>query len=268
MPIRKQITKFRKDVIRNVGTQFHLRGDVRENKFNNNQNAFVQGSVCGIEIPAYLIQPRYKINSKEWLEKLHATIHAATYRTIRRGLQTRLHEPEKENPKYLPIIQVFRTEHGQKSNDTRFNQDFKPYRTMYEKGSVHGKAKETFRESNLSRNKEFNDTKLFDVFLTKKEYIDLINGIKEDLRKANSNFSFQELNRSFFFDSNDPNYKQKIRLFHEITKFKRGIAFLDETTPSSIGEYIFYLRLSRLMTNKLVRKAIEYVEKQKAKNQS
>jgi hypothetical protein len=263
MPLMKQkVTAFRKEVARNVGTQFHLRGDVRENRFKNNKPAFIEN----IDIPAYLIQPKHKISSKEWIERIHATVHAAIFRSIRTGLQIRVNTPEKENPKNLPIIQVFRTKFGAKSTDTSFNQEFSQYREMYEDGNVHGRRKSTFRESILNKNRPFADTKLFDVSLTKKEYIDIINKIKKDLINAKSPFSFEELNRSLFFDKRDPKLKEKVELFYRITKLRKGIQFTNETTPSSIGQYLFYLELSRVMTNKLVRKTIEYVEKQKKKS--
>lgn len=261
-PMKKQITAFRKDVARKIGTQFRLRGDIKDNRFKDNKPAFIEN----IDIPAYLIQPKYKMSSKEWIERIHSTVHAAIFRSIRNGLQIRVNNPEKENPDNLPIIQVFRTRAGETSKDIRFNQEFSQYRERYEEANVHGRRRETFRESSLDKNRFFADTKLFDVSLTKKEYIDIINKIKRNLKNEKSSFSFDELNRTSFFDKRDPQLKEKTELFYKISKLRKPIQYTSETTPSTIGQYIFYIELSRVMTNKLVRKAIEYTSKQKIKS--
>lgn len=257
-PMRKQITSFRQDVARKVGTQFHLRGDIKENRFKDNKLAFIEN----IDIPAYLIQPKYNMSSKEWIERIHATVHAAIFRSIRNGLQIRVNNPENENLNNLPIIQVFRTKVGEISKNLEFNQEFSQYREVFEEGNVHGRNRKTFRESSLNKNKHFADTKLFDVSLTKKEYIDIINKIKRNLKNEKSKFSFDELNRTFFFDKSDSLLKEKTELFYKISKLRKPIQYTSETTPSTMGQYLFYLELSRVMTNKLVRKAIEYTNKQ------
>lgn len=252
----RKVTSFRKEVARKIGTQFHLRGDVKKNRFKVNKPAFIEN----IDIPAYLIQPKYKMTSKEWIERTHSTVHAAIFRSIRNGLQIRLSNPEKENPNNLPIIQVFRTRAGGASKDTRFNQEFNQHREVYEEGNVHGRKRKTFKESNLDKNRFFADVKLFDVSLTKKEYIDIVNKIKRNLKNEKSPFSLDELSRTSFFDKRDPKLKEKIALFYKISKL-RPIEYTLETTPTTIGEYMFYLELSKVMTNKLVRKAIEYTNK-------
>ncbi|MBM3254475.1 MAG: hypothetical protein FJZ16_09500 [Candidatus Omnitrophica bacterium] len=268
-----RVSKFRQDLTKYVGSQFNLRGDSkyrgdgRSNRFKNNKSISVTERT---EIPAYLIRTKQKLKSQEWLKKLHSTIHATIFRSLRYKMLKGLAEPEKQDPKNLPLIQVFRDSVGGIRLNTEFTDGkFKHYRPEYEKAVSHGKIKETFQESYLNLNKGQKDIKLFDIALTKKEYIDIVNKIKLDLKKINSPFSFKELCNTYMF-SYLPEDKAKIEIFYKLTKLqtqsREQYDQIKETSPQTLGEHIFYLELSKFLTNKLVRKTLTYLEMQKKKN--
>jgi hypothetical protein len=260
MRTRTKIDNFRRIVQRNIGTQFHIRGDEIKKNFKTGKKAVVKNN---LEIPTYILQPNYNLSSREWIHLLHSTVHAAVYRSIRDSLKINMlsknYDPKKEPLDNLPSIQIFKSAiPTSKSSD--FNQPFKHNLKMYEEATVHGKKRNTFAESYLNKVESRSATKLFDVTLTKKELVDVVNEIKKELKEINSPFSFNDLLVSSFYDPGSPQQREKIKTFYKLTKLKTA-RLTQETTPSYIGEYIFYLKIAQIMTNKLVRKTIEYVKK-------
>ncbi len=263
MPIKKRkIDVFRKKLIKNVGSGFLIRGDMRKNRFKQKKNVFVSGK----EVPAYFISPKYNQSSYKWMKQVQATVYATVYRSIRSKIQyfpaISKYNPKKENVGLLPTIQVFKSDSFPKSNNLLFNLEYFPNRKSYEKASVHGKIKPTFKEATLGRNFIQTSQKIFEVRLTKKEYVGIINKITTDLKKVNPNLSLLDLWQTRVGDVKSKNYAQKLKAFYKISKLKSFEAFESETTTTSLGSYLFYMRVSKIMTNKFVKKAIDYLEKQ------
>ncbi len=158
--LKEKIDSLRKKII----DSFFIRGTTIGLAFKKKIFAYDKA-----EIPAYVVQPLYKMDSGEWLQRLDATIHAAVARSIQHArFSIDWENLEAIKEKHLPVLMVFGPRGGFYSleayktlfgGEIKFDTEFRPVRERYEYGIVHGVAKPTFPETSLDFSRRFNKKK-------------------------------------------------------------------------------------------------------------
>ncbi len=266
---RQKVEEFRRRVI----SPFAIRGTIRDRSFSTSRR-FRTGQD---PIPAYLVRPLEGKTSREWVSHLHATIHAAIARPMIK--LPRRYEIGKTPKELLPIIMVFgppsfsyRKTSGKRGflMSRRFSLDINPksrfskgvthYRKQYEEGIVHGRKRPTFMESDISGGYGLDgkfqpsQKKLFEVRLTAKEYDRVLKKIGRKLQKRG--FTLKGLSEKYALDMNQRSWNRVLRKIGE-----GRIQLTQETTPHWVANYLVYLEISRILTNKLVARGIKWVER-------
>src|SRR3989344_3693102 len=87
---------------RRIAVPFSIRGTLRKESFSTRKALITQAT----EIPIYFANPLYKMHSREWVERLHATVHAATARAVFKFWSGDFDWSNIES-KHLPVLMVF-----------------------------------------------------------------------------------------------------------------------------------------------------------------
>jgi len=265
----RRITKMR----RRIGAGFKIRGTTRK------YSVSTKSSIPRDIMPAYLVRPLYRMHSKHWLSKLHATVHAAVARALQHGnyvsgVLNKGWDSKKISSKDLPLLVVFSDSHFTKEKSgikaflderhetlafsrAKFEVPFQHKRRDFEEGVVHGKIKPSFVESRLRgqirKGKLYpGDKKLFQVALTKKEFENAVNRINNKLKKVGVP-SIEELDK---MDMETAWRKAREASGHE----RVDAAKPKETYIMTPSAYLFYNEACQLLTNKLVRRATKWIE--------
>ncbi len=266
----EKIDEFRRDLT----NPFFLRGCPREEVFHTGKPL----NTAALGIPAYYVDPRYKMAAGEWISRLQATIHGAVGRAIRkippRVDLTKWRDVEGGK---LPALLVFDSAKPFKNTSglrsfqmnvrfsrrlilpkIAFNRAFKHYRPEYEQASVHGMQRPTFTEDVLTgshfayKNELHLDNRmLFKVEMNKEDFSKIMRTIEGKLRGRNSSIAALR-------DSSKRT--ESWRIINSIYG-RTETALFDETTPLTPDLFIFYSEASRFMTNKFVNKALRWANK-------
>lgn len=247
------------DLRRKLASSFFIRGISKRESFSTDKP--LESHACSI--PAYYVNPLYNMNSKEWLNMLQATIHAASYRALNKSHPYLLLEELEEgkiDEDRLPTLMAFGcidqnyTRVVNTARGTPFNEKFNHRNEMYEQGIVHGMRRQTFREAKLcggycDGQLELINKKLFEVSLTKKE-------LKDICSKLNAH-----LNKRF-----DTNLSRLLTISEDCGWFlaslltrRNKMDFTNETSPQNPAVYLLYNPIARILTNKFIRKGLRYV---------
>ncbi|MBU2100246.1 hypothetical protein KKG83_05985 [Candidatus Micrarchaeota archaeon] len=276
---------------RRITAGFKIRGTAREFSVSTNS------SIAREKLPAYFVHPLYRMHSKQWVSRLHATVHAAVARALQHGktlwgVSGKGWNPKNVSSKDLPLLVVFSTsqftteksgvkaflaERGMQlssASKDKFKSPFEHRRKRYELGVVHGRKKPSFIESHvdgsIKRGRLYpDDKKLFQVGMTKKEYERVIARINRKLKRIgfSSIEEFEESYRKAFRKAKEKGEEQWKKVNQEF--YDNALKALKQTkldfppevshfTPSS---YLFYSEACRLLTNKLVRRANKWIER-------
>ncbi|MDO8537766.1 MAG: hypothetical protein Q7S21_02675 [archaeon] len=281
---------------RRITSDFYLRGATRDESFSTRKELELGEKRSGYvvsteEIPVYFINPRFNLDSREWTKKLHSTLHAAVGRAV---MKMGIYWPEwkKFSASHLPILMAFGPlllSHGRmpgkiavanskalyktiakSSGKTKsFRDEFSQRRQDYEKATIHGRVEPTFTESALSigfrdGKGRFDNTKLFEVRMTKPEFVKIVTAIDAKLQRFGIS-SIGEFYEKYVIAVEEQNVAEKNRLWNIVLQISghQGIHIeqFQETASRSPASYLFYLEASKLLTNKFVRTGMKWVEK-------
>ena len=257
-------------------TDFSIRGAIRRESFSTRKPL----KTSGVEMPVYFVNPLYKMPSREWISRLHATVNAAIGRGIQK-MRINWRDPYKISRESLLILMVFgpTSTAGKISGKESvlfqrnllkaigakdFGVKFEPHRELYEHGIVRGKSKPTFIESYLSGRTrglseyKYYNRKLFEVRLSLDEHRQIIKKISQKLQKIGT--SIQELHNDWINSKSVEARNAFWRKTFQASGMKEWHQTL-ETTPTHPVNYLYFLEANRILTNKFVRRGMEWIEK-------
>ncbi len=249
----------------------YIRGVSKAESFSDGQNL----NTTRLEIPAYFADPLFSVDSKEWISRLQATLHAASCRAIMK-CYTGNHIKWKEGCSggdfeegYTPEIMAFGEEEyreglkfmqaSEHDGVVVFDHPFKQRREMYESAAVHGNKRMTFPENSLPLHGlencagvQVDVPKLFDVSLSPKEMKDIVFRINSELRLRGYN-----------------NLNELAKIRHpcdwatalDITKNVKCLYSNSETEVDHPEVFLVHSRVAQALTTNFTRKLAGYIEK-------
>jgi hypothetical protein len=233
------------------------------------------------EVPAYIVDPMYDMNSLAWTRRLQATVHAASWRALEKCQEnTGDYSKWVENCAFgditdenLPAIMVFGCPYtreyrlGKRGGDLSFDTSFSHLNDFYESSTVHGDKRLTFRESMLITSMEdgkliVDNPKLFEVGLGADEMRSICKGLNDALVEEGTFDNLYELER-FYTGARNSKYPKDIEgcawaIAKSVAKTNK-LSRTPETSPHEPAEYLIHLATAQALTNKFTGKLVEYV---------